>query len=344
MLILLLFYLLVICVVRVDCSSIFASNVHFKNVEYANAASNRGGNFIGIRNTNYSAILYFSNSSQSSPSSNELRNRFPRIKKLSRNFSFAYIGINSDGKHISRKAQDYVNAHYYSFDRPPPPTRAVKYIADYIHKQTLYSRLRPFGISLCFASFDDIVGESRMQEVDCFGNIHDCQLTCSGKLEFPILIVYNVLYRCHNYVCVDDHVGPMKTELYDKCIELLLPEVRMWHPDHSFDNATIAPGALDAVPISRLIRVALRSLLSTLTDGGEEEEDGAISAHASSDLLLSSSSSSPAEASVNAAVTSLRRFAKLRSGDIQLGIVGRDLPFTLCAPSDIDALLAQLPP
>ena len=171
---------------------LFTSDGQILNVDYANnAVSNRPTTLVAFSNQNYAVIMSHSKKqslkdlveSKHHSIIKAGRSKIPRHKRLTKHIGLAYIGIVSDGIHLTEKMFDESLQHLYAFGSEPVIPRFVSNIADYIHMNTLYpDRSRPFGINMCVIGCDDTHGP-QVHQVDCFGNVFHRHMTCTGKKE-----------------------------------------------------------------------------------------------------------------------------------------------------------------
>ena len=185
-----LFILISVCILSVQSSSsgLFDSSGRLTNYELSTKATQRGGTVIGVCNNNCAVLISFSPTSLASdhPTSECDVARSSRHAKLADNMLVTSVGISSDCNHITQNLFEETSRHIYLFRSEPVGSRVISSIANYIHQNTLRTNKRWFGVNLCLICTDDVAGP-QLYEVDNFGSIHQCQLTCIGKLEACIL-------------------------------------------------------------------------------------------------------------------------------------------------------------
>ncbi|KAG6880303.1 hypothetical protein C0992_000080 [Termitomyces sp. T32_za158] len=124
--------------------------VYSRRVEYANKAVENSGTAIGLRVKDgvVLAVEKLVHSKLLVPGVNR------RIQTIDRHIGLATAGLLADGRNLSNRARDEA-ANYRDRYRQPPP---LKTIADrlglYVQAYTLYSSVRPFGISTILGTVD----------------------------------------------------------------------------------------------------------------------------------------------------------------------------------------------
>jgi 20S proteasome subunit alpha 3 len=116
-----------------------------------------------------------------------------KLRKIHNNLYVIGSGISADVSHCIRHAFLLAMKHQSTFNSDMPVRRLVTAVGESFHQRTLYPGLRPFGCSLL------LIGKSQQQpertavtgmvdnnsiqhlfEIDSFGNVFDCDLTCIG--------------------------------------------------------------------------------------------------------------------------------------------------------------------
>lgn len=175
------------------------------NIDYANNAVASGSTtVVAVCNENFSALLSYSRKPSFEKSVNSHHHSIilgektyiRRHRQLSTCIGLAHIGLVPDCVHLSEKLFEETSEYRYVYNSEISGRRLITSIATYIHEHTLYpSSLRPFGVNLCMINYDNVHGP-QIYEVDCFGNVHNRQLTCLGNHH---IINFVKIYRC---VCV----------------------------------------------------------------------------------------------------------------------------------------------
>jgi 20S proteasome alpha/beta subunit len=159
--------------------STFDNNESLRNYQYSLQATKKGSIVIGAHNSNYSVIISYPSIGEEDISSKIIRVQ-PPITKLSPTIGLAYVGITADCTYLKNKMFEEISNSNYMFGTTPPiGKRLVTSIATRIHRHTLETHLRPFGVKLCIACVDEQAGP-QVFEVDGLGSFHSCRMTCLG--------------------------------------------------------------------------------------------------------------------------------------------------------------------
>jgi hypothetical protein len=92
----------------------------------------------------------------------------------------ACSGIISDSQFIIQRLFEEAQNYYSIYDSEIPVKRLVLSLSKLVHKNTMSTNIRPFGVRTCFISYDD-VSKCSVLEVDCMGSCHDCYATSLGN-------------------------------------------------------------------------------------------------------------------------------------------------------------------
>jgi 20S proteasome subunit alpha 7 len=131
-------------------ASIYSPDGRIFQVEYANKAVENSGTAIGLRVKNgvVLAVEKLIHSKLLVPDANR------RIHTIDRHIGLATAGLLADGRHISNRARDEVANHHDVYRSPPTLKTLVDRLGLYVQAYTLYSSVRPFGISTILAAVD----------------------------------------------------------------------------------------------------------------------------------------------------------------------------------------------
>jgi 20S proteasome subunit alpha 7 len=131
-------------------ASTYSPDGRIFQVEYANKAVENSGTAIGLRVKDgvVLAVEKLIHSKLLVPGANR------RIQTIERHIGMATAGLLADGRNISNRARDEC-AHVRNVMREQPTVKHVSdRLAHYSQMYTLYSSVRPFGISTIFAGVD----------------------------------------------------------------------------------------------------------------------------------------------------------------------------------------------
>jgi len=131
-------------------ASTYSPDGRIFQVEYANKAVENSGTAIGLRVKDgvVLAVEKVVHSKLLVPGANR------RIQTIDKHIGLATAGLQADGRHISNRARDEA-ASYQEIYRSPPPLKAIAdRLGLYVQAYTLYSSVRPFGISTILGAVD----------------------------------------------------------------------------------------------------------------------------------------------------------------------------------------------
>ncbi|KAI5119911.1 hypothetical protein M0805_003715 [Coniferiporia weirii] len=131
-------------------ASTYSPDGRIFQVEYANKAVENSGTAIGIRVKDgvVLAVEKLVHSKLLVPGSNR------RIQTVDRHIGMATAGLLADGRHLANKARDEAWS-YHDFYRSAPTLKAVAdRLGLYVQAYTLYSSVRPFGVSAILGAMD----------------------------------------------------------------------------------------------------------------------------------------------------------------------------------------------
>lgn len=131
-------------------ASTYSPDGRIFQVEYASKAVENSGTAIGLKVKDgvVLAVEKLIHSKLLVPDANR------RIQTIDRHIGLATAGLLADGRHIANRARDEAVNHRDAYGSPTP----LKILADrlglYVQAYTLYSSVRPFGISTILGAVD----------------------------------------------------------------------------------------------------------------------------------------------------------------------------------------------
>ncbi|EIN10573.1 N-terminal nucleophile aminohydrolase [Punctularia strigosozonata HHB-11173 SS5] len=131
-------------------ASTYSPDGRIFQVEYANKAVENSGTAIGLRVKDgvVLAVEKLAHSKLLVPASNR------RIQTIDKHIGLATSGLLADGRHIANRAREEAS-NYRSTYRAPTTLKALAgRLGLYVQAYTLYSSVRPFGISTLLAAID----------------------------------------------------------------------------------------------------------------------------------------------------------------------------------------------
>lgn len=144
-------------------------------VEYAVKAVENGGTCIGIR-TRHGVVLACEkiiSSKLLKPGCNK------RIATIDRNVGIVTSGLIPDGRHLTSRGRDEASSWRQTYKAPIPMSSLASRLGSYVQAYTLYSSVRPFGVSAIVGGWDSEAD----QGVD--GQVGSGPAAAGGKLDDP---------------------------------------------------------------------------------------------------------------------------------------------------------------
>ncbi|KAF7776067.1 hypothetical protein Agabi119p4_4460 [Agaricus bisporus var. burnettii] len=131
-------------------ASTYSPDGRIFQVEYATKAVENSGTAIGLKVKDgvVLAVEKLIHSKLSVPEANR------RIQTIDRHIGLATAGLLADGRHIANRARDEATSYRDTYDAPSPLKNLVERLGLYTQAYTLYSSVRPFGISTILGAFD----------------------------------------------------------------------------------------------------------------------------------------------------------------------------------------------
>ncbi|KAL8706434.1 MAG: hypothetical protein Q9201_000489 [Fulgogasparrea decipioides] len=133
----------------VGLDPVIVTNI-LNQVEYATKAVEVGGTAVGIRCKDgvVLAVEKIITSKLLKPGANK------RIASIDRNFGMIYSGLIPDGRHLVSRARDEAASWRTSYKSPIPSSSLAFRVGSYVQAYTLYSSVRPFGVTAILAGWD----------------------------------------------------------------------------------------------------------------------------------------------------------------------------------------------
>lgn len=131
-------------------NSVFSPDGRNFQVEYAVKAVENGGTCIGIR-TKHGVVLACEkiiSSKLLKPGCNK------RIATIDRNAGIVTSGLLPDGRHLTSRGRDEASSWRQTYKAPIPMSSLASRLGGYVQAYTLYSSVRPFGVSAILGGWD----------------------------------------------------------------------------------------------------------------------------------------------------------------------------------------------
>ncbi|KAH9495060.1 Proteasome subunit alpha type-3 [Bulinus truncatus] len=131
-------------------ASQFSPDGRVFQVEYAQKAVENSGTAIGIRGKD--GVVFGVEKLITSKLYEVGDNK--RILNIDRHIGSAVAGLNADARHLVDRARSEASNYRNSYGDAIPLKLLTERIAGYVHAHTLYSSVRPFGVSLIIGSME----------------------------------------------------------------------------------------------------------------------------------------------------------------------------------------------
>ncbi|KAF8631207.1 hypothetical protein AX15_002538 [Amanita polypyramis BW_CC] len=131
-------------------ASTYSPDGRIFQVEYATKAVENSGTAIGLRVKDgiVLAVEKLVHSKLLVPAANR------RIQTVDRHIGMATSGLLADGRHIASRARDEASSYRDVYNSPPTLKAITDRLGLYVQAYTLYSSVRPFGLSTILGGID----------------------------------------------------------------------------------------------------------------------------------------------------------------------------------------------
>lgn len=135
-------------------ASQFSQDGRIFQIEYACKAVENSGTIIGLRGKDgiVLAVEKLVTSKLYEEDSNS------RIFTIDNYIGLAFSGLNADGRAVVQIARDEAQNYRQQYNRTIPLKQLNERISSYLHAYTLYSAVRPFGVSVIISSWSEETG------------------------------------------------------------------------------------------------------------------------------------------------------------------------------------------
>lgn len=157
-------------------ASQFSPDGRVFQIDYAGKAVEQSGTLIGLRGKN-GVVLAVEKIVRSSLYEDDAG---ARIYSIDKHIGMAIAGLLADGRHIVETARKEAVNYKQQFNRPIPLKILNERISSYIHAYTLYSAVRPFGVSIILAAYSPAAG-AEMYMIEPSGSSYGYHGCATGK-------------------------------------------------------------------------------------------------------------------------------------------------------------------
>jgi 20S proteasome alpha/beta subunit len=158
-----------------------SSKISNPQIEGAFKAASLGATLIGCQSCNTSILFVYNDI-------HEETSQLPR--SISNHIGISVIGMGVDSVYIADKAFEEVLEYNFIYNTELPLSRLASSLSTMIHKRTLSTFLRPFGIKTMLIGYDTKVGP-QLIEIDPMGSLHRCKVTFGGHLASELFSKWN---------------------------------------------------------------------------------------------------------------------------------------------------------
>uniref|UniRef100_A0A0A1XS56 Proteasome subunit alpha type n=1 Tax=Zeugodacus cucurbitae TaxID=28588 RepID=A0A0A1XS56_ZEUCU len=159
-------------------ASQFSPDGRVYQIEYAGKAVEMSGTVIGMRGKD-GIVLAVEKIVTSALYEDDAATRIFTVDK---NIGIAIAGLLADGRYIVDIARQEAANFRQQFERTIPLKQLTERVSAYVHAYTLYSAVRPFGVSVILASWDEEQGP-QLYKIDPSGTSFGYFACASGKAE-----------------------------------------------------------------------------------------------------------------------------------------------------------------
>lgn len=157
-------------------ASQFSPDGRVFQIDYASKAVEKSGTVIGIRGKDavVLAVEKIITSKLYEPDAGG------RIFTIEKNIGMAVAGLVADGNFVADIARQEAANYRQQFEQAIPLKHLCHRVAGYVHAYTLYSAVRPFGLSIILASWDEVEGP-QLYKIEPSGSSFGYFACASGK-------------------------------------------------------------------------------------------------------------------------------------------------------------------
>lgn len=153
----------------------FGRSGKLTQIEHALQAVNNGDLSLGIKATDGVVIA----SEKKIPSVLVDEETVEKIALLSNNVGTAYSGMGPDFRVLTSKGRKKAQAYFLTYRDPQPVSQLVREVAEVMQEFTQSGGVRPFGVSLLMAGYDD--NGPQLYQVDPSGSYWAWKASAIGK-------------------------------------------------------------------------------------------------------------------------------------------------------------------
>ena len=157
-------------------ASQFSPDGRVFQIDYASKAVEKSGTVVGLRGKD-SVVLAVEKVVTSPLYEDDAATRLFTIDK---NIGIAIAGLLADGRAIVEVARQEAANFKQEFESTIPLKQLCERVAAYVHAYTLYSSVRPFGVSVIMSAWDETDG-AQLYKIEPTGSYYGYFACASGK-------------------------------------------------------------------------------------------------------------------------------------------------------------------
>lgn len=157
-------------------ASQFSPDGRVFQIDYAGKAVEKSGTVVGLRGKDCVVLAV----EKIVTSTLYEENAGGRIFTIDKNIGLAIAGLLADGRYIVDIARQEAANYRNQFERTIPLKYLTERIAAYVHAYTLYSAVRPFGVSVLLSAWDEDEGP-QLYKIEPSGSSFGYFACASGK-------------------------------------------------------------------------------------------------------------------------------------------------------------------
>jgi len=155
----------------------FSPSGKLVQIEYALAAVAAGAPSVGIKAKN--GVVLATEKKQSSVLYDD--QAIHKIELITKNCGMVYSGMGPDFRVLVKSARKLAQQYYLTYEEPIPTAQLVQRIATVMQEYTQQGGVRPFGVSLLVAGWDEDEQRSYLYQCDPSGAFFAWKATAMGK-------------------------------------------------------------------------------------------------------------------------------------------------------------------
>ncbi|CAG9466614.1 unnamed protein product [Pedinophyceae sp. YPF-701] len=252
-------------------TTIFSPDGRLYQVEYAIEAINQAGSCVGVLADGGVVLAAEKKITSKLLDTNAVGVRREKMYQLDENIACAVAGITSDANILINTCRLMAQRYMYAYQEPMPVEQLVRTLCDSKQLYTQYGGLRPFGVSLLYAGWDEHYG-FQLYHSDPAGNYSGWKATAIGANHQT---AQNVLKQEYKEKMSVEEATALVLRVLSKTMDsaaLTAEKVEL---------ATLTRGADGVVQFTILEEAALKPMLERLAREKEEAGGGAAGASGS---------------------------------------------------------------